>query len=75
VAAVNELEFVEGRIRHHRKRLEKAEADYHHAVTYGELHDMHAKLVECQAIRAKLLEYLHRRDELTGGASHAKNQR
>ena len=72
---MNELEFVEGRIRHHRKRLEKAEADYHLAVTYGELHDMHAKLVECQVIRAKLLEYLHRRDELTGGLRDGKNQR
>lgn len=72
---MTELEFLEGRILHHEKSLKKAEADYHHAVTYGELHDMHAKLVECQAIRAKLLEYLHRRDELTGGASHAKDQR
>lgn len=72
---MSDLEFVEGRIQHHRKRLESAEADYHHAVTHGALTDMHAALTECQAIRAKLIEYLHRRDELTGGDNHAKNQR
>ena len=72
---MTDLEWVEGRILHHEKRLLEAGAEYHRAVTYGELHDMHAKLVECQAIRAKLLEYLHRRDELTGGASHVKDQR
>ena len=72
---MTELEFLEGRILHHEKRLKKAEADYHHAVTYGELHDMRARLTECQAIRAKLIEYLHRRDELTGGVHHAKDQR
>lgn len=70
---MKELEWIEGRILHHEKRLLEAEAEYHRAVTYGELHDMHAKLVECQAIRAKLLEYLHRRDELTGGVQHAEN--
>ena len=69
---MTELESLEGRILHHEKRLKKAEADYHHAVTYGELHDMHAKLAECQAIRAKLIMDLRRRDELTGGVHHAK---
>lgn len=72
---MSELEFIEERIEHHRKRLEKAEADYHHAVTHGTLTDMHAALTECQAIRAKLIEYLHRRDELTGGLRDGKNQR
>lgn len=69
---MTEYAFIEGRILHHRKRLERAEEAYRHAVTYGELHDMHAKLVECQAIRAKLIMYLRRRDELTGGVHHAK---
>ena len=69
---MTELEFLEGRILHHEKRLRKAEADYHHAVTYGELSDMRSKLTECQAIRAKLIMYLHRRDELTGGVHHGK---
>jgi hypothetical protein len=72
---MTDLEFLEGRILHHENRLKKAEADYHHAVTYGELHDMHAALAECQAIRAKLIEYLHKRDELTGGLRDGKNQR
>lgn len=70
---MSELEFIEERIQHHRKKLEKAEADYHHTVTHGTLTGMHAALTECQAIRAKLIEYLHRRDELTGGVQHAEN--
>lgn len=69
---MTELEWINGRILHHEKRLKKAEADYHHAVTYGELPDMRAKLTECQSIRAKLIEYLHRRDELTGDVRNAK---
>lgn len=72
---MTELKFLEGRILHHEKRLKKAEADYHHAVTHGTLTDMHAALTECQAIRAKLIEYLHRRDKLTGGLRDGKNQR
>lgn len=72
---MTELDFIEGRILHHEKRLKKAEADYHHAVTHGDLTDMHAALTECQAIRAKLIEYLHRRDKLTGGLRDGKNQR
>lgn len=72
---MTELDFIEGRILHHEKRLKKAEADYHHAVTHGTLTDMHAALVECRAIRAKLIEYLHRRDKLTGGLRDGKNQR
>lgn len=71
---MTELDFIEGRILHHEKRLKKAEADYHHAVTHGTLTDMHAALTECQAIRAKLIEYLHRRDKLTGGLRDGKNQ-
>lgn len=72
---MTELDFIEGRILHHEKRLKKAEADYHHAVTHGTLTDMRAALTECQAIRAKLIEYLHRRDKLTGGLRDGKNQR
>jgi len=72
---MTELDYIEGRILHHEKRLKKAEADYHHAVTFGELSDMRAKLTECQAIRAKLLEYIARRDELEGGVRHGKDQR
>lgn len=72
---MTELDYIEGRILHHEKRLRKAEADYHHAVTFGELSDMRAKLTECQAIRAKLIMYLHRRDELTGGVRYAENHR
>lgn len=72
---MKELEWIEGRILHHEKRLLEAEAEYHRAVTYGELSDMRAKLTECQAIRAKLLEYIARRDELEGGVRHGKDQR
>lgn len=69
---MTELEFLEGRIRHHERRLKKAEWEYHRAVTYGDLHDRSAALAECRATRAKLLEYMHRRDELTGGTMHGK---
>lgn len=69
---MTELEFLEGRILHHEKRLKKAEADYHHAVTHGGQDDMRDALAKCQAIRAKLIMYLHRRDEMTGGVHHAK---
>lgn len=69
---MTEYAFIEGRILHHRKRLERAEAAYRHAVTHGTQDDMRAALVECQAIRAKLILYLRRRDELTGGVHHAK---
>ena len=34
---MKELEWIEGRILHHEKRLLEAEAEYHRAVTYGEL--------------------------------------
>lgn len=69
---MTEYAFIDGRILHHRKRLERAEAAYRHAVTHGTQDDMRAALTECQAIRAKLIMYLHRRDELTGGVHHAK---
>lgn len=69
---MTELEFIEGRILHHERRLKKAEWTYHRAVTYGDLHDRQSALAECQATRAKLLEYLHRRDELTGGARNGE---
>ena len=69
---MTEYAFIEGRILHHRKRLERAEAAYRHAVTHGGQDDMRDALTECQAIRAKLIMYLHRRDELTGGVHHAK---
>lgn len=69
---MTELEFIEGRILHHERRLKKAEWTYHRTVTFGDLHDRQSALAECQETRAKLLEYLHRRDELAGGESHAK---
>ena len=72
---MTELDFIDGRILHHRKRLERAEAAYRHAVTHGTQDDMRAALVECQAIRAKLIMYLRRRDELTGGVRYGENQR
>ena len=69
---MTELEYTENRILHHEKRLKKAEADYHHAVTHGDLADMQHALTECQAIRAKLLEHIAHRDELTGGVRGGK---
>ena len=69
---MNEYDFVELRIMHHRGRLERAESEYRHAVTHGGQDDMRDALAKCQAIRAKLIMYLHRRDEMTGGAHHAK---
>lgn len=72
---MTEYAFIEGRILHHRKRLERAEAAYRHAVTHGTQDDMRAALTDCQAIRAKLIMYLRRRDELTGGVRYAENHR
>lgn len=69
---MTELDYIEGRILHHRKRLERAEAAYRHAVTHSGQDDMRDALTECQAIRAKLIMYLRRRDELTGGVHHVK---
>lgn len=69
---MSEYDFIKLRILHHRKRLERAEAAYRHAVTHGTQDDMRAALTDCQAIRAKLIMYLHRRDEMAGGVHHAK---
>lgn len=62
---MNELDFIDGRIEHHKKRLQKAEADYRHAATHGTKEDVSDALIKCQAIRAKLISYIARRDEIT----------
>lgn len=72
---MTDLEWVESRIQNFERLLRKAEEKYHRAVTYGTMEDMRSALDECQELRAKLIECLHKRDELTGGDYHAKNQR
>lgn len=69
---MTELEFCEERIEHHRKRLKECEKKYHRAVLYGTSDDMKNALADCQFFRAKLLEYVARRDELTGGERNAE---
>lgn len=72
---MTELEFCEERIEHHRNRFKECEKKYHRAVLYGTSDDMRSALADCQFFRAKIIEYVARRDELTGGESYAKNQR
>ena len=71
---MTDLEWYESRIQNFERLLRKAEEKYHRAVTYGTMEDMRSALAECQELRAKLIEYLHRRDELTGGGQNAENQ-
>lgn len=71
---MTDLEFCKERIEHHRKRLKECEKKYHRAVLYGTSDDMKSALADCQFFRAKIIEYVARRDELTGGDNHAKNQ-
>ena len=71
---MTELEFFEERIKHHRKRLKECEKKYHRAVLYGTSDDMRSALADCQFFRAKIIEYLHQRDELTEGVKNAENQ-
>lgn len=68
-------EYINARIKHHTARLRRAEERYQFAATHGTMEDMRFALAECQELRAKLIEYIARRDELTGGDNHAKNQR
>lgn len=72
---MTDLEWVEIRIKSFERLLRKAEELYHITVTHGTMEDMRSALAECQELRAKLIEYLHKRDELEGGDNHAKNQR
>lgn len=69
---MTELEFCEERIDHHRKRLKECEKKYHRAVLYGTSDDMKSALADCQFFRAKIIEYVARRDELTGGERNAE---
>lgn len=69
---MSELEFLESRILHHQKRLRTAEANYQHAVTHGTKQDKADALSACQAVRATLILFLHRRDRLTGGEHSGK---
>lgn len=71
---MTDLEWVESRIRNLDRLLRKAEEHYHITVTHGTMEDRRSALAECQAIRAKLLEYIARRDELEGGVQNAENQ-
>lgn len=68
-------EYINARIKHHTARLRRAEERYQFAATHGTPADMADALQECQAVRATLILYLHRRDKLTRGDNHAKNQR
>ena len=72
---MTDSEWVESRIQNFERLLQKAEAHYHITVTHGTMEDMRSALAECQELRAKLIEYIARRDELTGGDNHAKTQR
>ncbi len=72
---MTDLEWYESRIQNFERLLRKAEEHYHITVTHGTMEDMRSALAECQELRAKLIECLHKRDELTGGDYHAKNQR
>lgn len=72
---MTDLEWVEIRIKSFEQLLRKAEATYHLAVTRGTMEDIRSTLSECQALRARLIRYMHQRDELKGGVHHAKNQR
>ena len=69
---MSELDFVTERIEHHRKRLKESEKKYHRAVLYGTSDDRRSALADCQFFRAKVIEYVARRDELTGGVQNAK---
>lgn len=69
---MTELEFCEERIEHHRKRLKECEKKYHRAVLYGTSDDMKSALADCQFFRAKIIEYVARRDELMGGERNAE---
>ena len=72
---MTDLEWVERRIRDFEQLLRKAEEHYHITVTHGTMEDMRSALAECQELRANLIEYIAKHDELTGGDYHAKNQR
>lgn len=72
---MTELEFCKERIEHHRKRLKECEKKYHRAVLYGTSDDMKSALEDCQFFRAKIIEYVARRDELEGVGRHEQNQR
>ena len=72
---MTELEFCEERIDHHRKRLKECEKKYHRAVLYGTSDNMKSALADCQFFRAKIIEYVARRDKLEGGVRHEQNQR
>lgn len=72
---MTDFEWYESRIQNFERLLQKAEAHYHITVTHGTMEDRRSALAECQELRAKLIECLHKRDELTGGDNHAKNQR
>lgn len=69
---MTDLEFCKERIEHHRKRLKECEKKYHRAVLYGTSDDMKSALADCQFFRAKIIEYVARRDELTGGERNAE---
>ena len=69
---MSELEFCQERIKHHRKRLKECEKKYHRAVLYGTSDDRRSALADCQYFRAKIIEYVARRDELTGGGQDGK---
>lgn len=72
---MTDLEWYESRIQNFERLLRKAEEHYHITVTHGTMEDMRSALAECQELRAKLIECLHKRDELEGGVRHEQNQR
>lgn len=71
---MTDLEWYESRIQNFERLLRKAEEHYHITVTHGTMEDRRSALSECKELRAKLIECIARRDELTGGAQNAENQ-
>ena len=66
---MTDLEFANRKIEGLERDLNRAESLYHHATLHGSVPECDAALADCQRIRAKLIQAVHVRDQMTGGTT------